>query len=147
MSKDPEEVGHLVPPALDFLEMRPDVFGGFRSRYIVDKRHERCPLVHWALYCPSHVVGSTRLGGPPRAVPPRPPEFGPVFAQAIPIDHPSRRRAGHSRRQRGGCTLPKTPLRATPEEWSGGAEVELRGMRRVDLGRIRQCIILTVRSS
>src|SRR5208337_5576705 len=52
MSKDTEEVGHLVPPALDFLEMRPDLFGGFRSRYIADKRHERCPLVLWALDCP-----------------------------------------------------------------------------------------------
>src|SRR5271166_4866135 len=65
MSKDTEEVGHLVPPALDFHEMRPDVFGGFRSRYIADKRHERCPLVLWALDCPPHVVGSTRPGGSP----------------------------------------------------------------------------------
>src|SRR5208283_5217480 len=86
MSKDPKEVGHLVPPALDFLETRPDVFGGFRSRYIADKRHERCPLVLWALDCPTHVVVSARPGGPPFGRCPRAlPNLGPVFALVDPV--------------------------------------------------------------
>jgi len=37
-----------------------------------------------------------------RAAPPRPAEFGPCFRSGGPSDHPSRRRAGRSRRQRAG---------------------------------------------